>query len=151
MTKESIVSMLGMRGTAGYIAPEVFNRNFGGVSHKSDVYSYGMLVLEMVGARKNLDSEGSHTSEMFPHYIYKDLELENEIICGEITEDESKIARKMILVSLGCIQTRPSDRPSMSKVVEMLEGPLHSLPIPPKPLLFSEEASASMSQPSETG
>ncbi|XP_040365034.1 LEAF RUST 10 DISEASE-RESISTANCE LOCUS RECEPTOR-LIKE PROTEIN KINASE-like 2.1 isoform X2 [Rosa chinensis] len=151
MTKESIVSMLGMRGTAGYIAPEVFNRNFGGVSHKSDVYSYGMLVLEMVGARKNLDSEGSHTSEMFPHYIYKDLELENEIICGEITEDESKIARKMILVSLGCIQTSPSDRPSMSKVVEMLEGPLHSLPIPPKPLLFSEEASASMSQPSETG
>ncbi|KAM5548873.1 LEAF RUST 10 DISEASE-RESISTANCE LOCUS RECEPTOR-LIKE PROTEIN KINASE-like 2.5 [Rosa sericea] len=152
MTKESIVSMLGTRGTAGYIAPEVFSRNFGGVSHKSDVYSYGMLVLEMVGARKNLDSEVSHTSEMFPHYIYKDLELEkNEIISGEITEDESKIARKMILISLGCIQTLPSDRPSMSKVVEMLEGPLHSLPIPPKPFLFSEEESAPMSQPSETG
>ncbi|KAM5548902.1 hypothetical protein ABKV19_000356, partial [Rosa sericea] len=92
MTKESIGSMLGTRGTAGYIAPEVFSRNFGGVSHKSDVYSYGMLVLEMVGARKNLDSEVSHTSEMFPHYIYKDLELEkNEIIFGEITEDESKM------------------------------------------------------------
>ncbi|KAM5548906.1 hypothetical protein ABKV19_000360 [Rosa sericea] len=152
MTKESIVSMLGTRGTAGYIAPEVFSRNFGGVSHKSDVYSYGMLVLDMVGARKNLVSEVSHTSEMFPHYIYKDLELEkNEIIFGEITEDESKIARKMILISLGCIQTLPYDRPSMSKVVEMLEGPLHSLPIPPKPLLRSEEESAPMSQPSETG
>ncbi|KAM5548898.1 hypothetical protein ABKV19_000353 [Rosa sericea] len=152
MTKESIVSMLGTRGTAGYIAPEVFSRNFGGVSHKSDVYSYGMLVLDMVGARKNLVSEVSHTSEMFPHYIYKDLELEkNEIIFGEKTEDESKIARKMILISLGCIQTLPSDRPSMSKVVEMLEGPLHSLPIPPKPLLRSEEESAPMSQPSETG
>jgi serine/threonine protein kinase len=48
--------MTGMRGTAGYIAPEVFNRYFGGVSHKSDVYSYGMLVLEMVGARKEFDS-----------------------------------------------------------------------------------------------
>ncbi|ONI34756.1 hypothetical protein PRUPE_1G496900 [Prunus persica] len=137
-TKESIVSMMGTRGTAGYIAPEVFSRNFGGVSHKSDVYSYGMLVLEMVGARKNLDSGVSHTSEMFPHYIYKDLELDNdENVFGAITEEEKEIARKMVLISLWCIQTNPSDRPSMSKVVEMLEGPLHSLQIAPKPFLFS--------------
>ncbi|CAL9012738.1 unnamed protein product [Prunus brigantina] len=137
-TKDSIVSMMGTRGTAGYIAPEVFSRNFGGVSHKSDVYSYGMLVLEMVGARTNLDSGVSHTSEMFPHYVYKDLELEkDENAFGAITEEEKEIARKMVLISLWCIQTIPSDRPSMSKVVEMLEGPLHSLRIAPKPLLFS--------------
>ncbi|CAL8136857.1 unnamed protein product [Prunus armeniaca] len=136
-TKDSIVSMMGTRGTAGYIAPEVFSRNFGGVSHKSDVYSYGMLVLEMVGARKNLDSGVSHTSEMFPHYIYKDLELDkDENVFGAITEEEKEIARKMVLISLWCIQTIPSDRPSMSKVVEMLEGPLHSLQIAPKPFLF---------------
>ncbi|BFG17089.1 hypothetical protein CerSpe_033630 [Prunus speciosa] len=47
--KESIVSMVYARGTAGYIAPEVFCRNFGRVSHKSDVYSYGMMLSEMVG------------------------------------------------------------------------------------------------------
>ncbi|BBG95627.1 receptor serine/threonine kinase, putative [Prunus dulcis] len=124
--------MMGTRGTAGYIAPEVFSRNFGGVSHKSDVYSYGMLVLEMVGARKNLDSGVSHTSEMFPHYIYKDLELDNdENVFGAITEEEKEIARKMVLISLWCIQTNPSDRPSMSRVVEMLEGPLHSLQLHP--------------------
>ncbi|CAL9012703.1 unnamed protein product [Prunus brigantina] len=136
-TKDSIVSMMGTRGTAGYIAPEVFSRNFGGVSHKSDVYSYGMLVLEMVGARKNLDSGVSHMSEMFPHYVYKDLELDkDENVFGAITEEEKEIARKMVLISLWCIQTNPSDRPSMSKVVEMLEGPLHSLKIAPKPFLF---------------
>ncbi|KAL4652082.1 hypothetical protein ACB092_01G207400 [Castanea dentata] len=73
--KDSIVSMLGMRGTVGYIAPEVFSRNFGGVSHKSDVYSYGMLVLEMVGGRKNFDVGMSNSSETyFPDWIYKDLE-----------------------------------------------------------------------------
>jgi interleukin-1 receptor-associated kinase 1 len=33
------------RGTVGYITPEVLCRNFGGVSYKSDVYSYGVLVL----------------------------------------------------------------------------------------------------------
>ena len=53
--EESIVSMVGARGTIGYIAPELFCRNFGGVSHKSDVYSYGMMVLEMIGGRKNID------------------------------------------------------------------------------------------------
>ncbi|KAI5339252.1 hypothetical protein L3X38_018524 [Prunus dulcis] len=154
--KESIVSMMGTRGTAGYIAPEVFSRNFGGVSHKSDVYSYEMLVLEMVGAKKNLDSGVSHTSEMFPHYVYKDLELDkDENILGnpDISEEEKEIARKMILISLWCIQTIPSDRPSMSKVVEMLEGPLHSLQIAPKPFLFSPtiaaEDSVTTSQPSE--
>ncbi|EOA17971.1 hypothetical protein CARUB_v10006386mg [Capsella rubella] len=48
---ESIVSLINARGTIGYIAPEVFSRMYGRVSHKSDVYSYGMLVLEMIGAR----------------------------------------------------------------------------------------------------
>ena len=47
--EESIISMLGAKGTIGYIAPKLFCRNFGGISHKSDVYSYGMMVLEMVG------------------------------------------------------------------------------------------------------
>ncbi|XP_050152334.1 LEAF RUST 10 DISEASE-RESISTANCE LOCUS RECEPTOR-LIKE PROTEIN KINASE-like 2.4 isoform X2 [Malus sylvestris] len=141
--KESVVSMLGTRGTAGYIAPEVFSRSFGGVSHKSDVYSYGMLVLEMVGARKNLDSGVSHTSEMFPHYIYKDLELENNAnVFGASSEEENEIARKMVLISMWCIQTIPSDRPSMSKVVEMLEGPIQSLQLAPKPSLFSHRTAA---------
>jgi serine/threonine protein kinase len=139
-TKESIVSMTGMRGTAGYIAPEVFSRNFGGVSHKSDVYSYGMLVLEMVGGRKNFDGRLSHTSETyFPHWIYTKLEHEkNSTTFEEITgEAEEETTKKMIIVSLWCIQTNPSDRPSMGKVIEMLEGTLQSLPFPPKPFLDS--------------
>ncbi|XP_016648949.1 PREDICTED: LEAF RUST 10 DISEASE-RESISTANCE LOCUS RECEPTOR-LIKE PROTEIN KINASE-like 2.5 [Prunus mume] len=151
-TKDSIVSMMGTRGTAGYIAPELFSRNFGGVSHKSDVYSYGMLVLEMVGAKNNLDSGVSHTSEMFPHYVYKDLELEkDENAFGAITEEEKEIATKMVLISLWCIQTIPSDRPSMSKVVEMLEGPLHSLRIAPKPFLFSPTIAAEDSTTTTSG
>ncbi|XP_027352071.1 LEAF RUST 10 DISEASE-RESISTANCE LOCUS RECEPTOR-LIKE PROTEIN KINASE-like 2.8 isoform X2 [Abrus precatorius] len=139
LKKESIVSILGTRGTIGYIAPEVLSRTFGGVSHKSDVYSYGMLILEMIGARKNYDSGGSHTSEMyFPDWIYKDLE-QGDIpsSCLVTTEEENEKVRKMTLVSLWCVQINPSDRPSMSKVVEMLEGALESVPYPPKPVLCS--------------
>ncbi|KAH0671861.1 hypothetical protein KY284_022948 [Solanum tuberosum] len=136
---ESIVSMLGPRGTIGYIAPEIVCRNLGGVSHKSDVYSYGMMVLEMVGGRKNVDEGVDRTSEIyFPHWLYQRLELDEELqLIGIMNEEEKECARKMVMVSLWCIQTDPSNRPSMSKVVEMLEGKLDSLQMPPKPYLYS--------------
>ncbi|KAI3467060.1 hypothetical protein Pfo_023723 [Paulownia fortunei] len=146
--RSSIVSMLVARGTIGYIAPEVFCRNFGEVSHKSDVYSYGMMVLEIAGGRKNIDPRDvDQTSEIyFPQYIYKQLEMDAErgaSLDGIVNDNESQFAkRKLIIVGLWCIQTDPKDRPSMSKVVEMLEGKLESLQVPPKPYLSSPPRSA---------
>ncbi|XP_017970430.1 PREDICTED: rust resistance kinase Lr10 [Theobroma cacao] len=136
---ESIISMTGARGTAGYIAPEVFCRAFGGVSHKSDVYSFGMMVLEMVGGRRNINVEADRTSDIyFPRWISQRLESEEELKLWGITrEDDKQQATKMILLSLWCIQTDPSNRPQMSRVLEMLEGSLESLSIPPKPFLSS--------------
>uniref|UniRef100_A0A803MYL4 non-specific serine/threonine protein kinase n=1 Tax=Chenopodium quinoa TaxID=63459 RepID=A0A803MYL4_CHEQI len=62
--KDSLVSMSEARGTIGYIAPEVFYRNnFGGVSNKSDVYSYGMMLLELVCGRRNVVPEAQQGSE----------------------------------------------------------------------------------------
>ncbi|XP_049397200.1 LEAF RUST 10 DISEASE-RESISTANCE LOCUS RECEPTOR-LIKE PROTEIN KINASE-like 2.1 [Solanum stenotomum] len=136
--KERIVSMLGARGTIGYIAPEVISRSFGGVSQRSDVYSYGMMVLEMVGGRKNVKEEVSHTSEIyFPCWAYQHVQLDDDLKLHGITnKEEEETARKMILVGLWCIQTDPAQRPSISKVIHMLEGSL-VLEIPPKPLLCS--------------
>ncbi|XP_042962257.1 LEAF RUST 10 DISEASE-RESISTANCE LOCUS RECEPTOR-LIKE PROTEIN KINASE-like 2.1 [Carya illinoinensis] len=137
--ENSIISMSGARGTVGYIAPEVFCRNFGGVSHKSDVYSYGMMVLEMVGGTNNIDVETDHTSETyFPHWIYRHLELDKELwMQGIINEEDKQNIKKILIVGLCCIQTDPSNRPTMSRVVDMLEGSLDSLQIPPKPFLSS--------------
>ncbi|KAL6186553.1 hypothetical protein ACLB2K_042673 [Fragaria x ananassa] len=139
--------MLGARGTCGYIAPEVFCRNFGGVSHKSDVYSYGMMLSEMVGGRKNISVEVEDTSEIyFPHWIYKRLELDQELGLQNIMNEGDKVtARKMIIVSLWCIQTNPSNRPAMKQVIEMLEGSVESLQIPPKPYLSSPPRSPARS------
>ncbi|PIN05320.1 Serine/threonine protein kinase [Handroanthus impetiginosus] len=134
--KKSIISMLGTRGTVGYIAPEVFSRNFGGVSHKSDVYSYGMMLLEMAGARKNLEIEAIQSSEdYFADKIYEHVLLENKKLDDLRTEVNEETARQMLLVGLWCNQTAPSDRPLMTKVVEMLVGNLQSIQIPPKPVL----------------
>ncbi|KAA8532695.1 hypothetical protein F0562_032728 [Nyssa sinensis] len=137
--KDSIVSMWGMRGTVGYIAPELFSRTFGGVSHKSDVYSYGMMILEMVGGRKNFDKGVEHNSEIYlPHWMYKRIELDEELgLRGITNEEDDKNAKKMIIVGLWCIQTNPSNRPSMSKVVDLLKGSLELLQIPPRPFLSS--------------
>ncbi|KAG2312656.1 hypothetical protein Bca52824_024213 [Brassica carinata] len=137
--KESILSLLDTRGTIGYIAPELFSRMYGRVSHKSDVYSYGMLVLEMIGARNKeraAQNYASNASSMyFPEWIYKDIKKEDTrrlnmdgIICKE-----EEIAKKMTLVGLWCIQSSPSDRPPMNRVVEMMEGSADALKVPPRP------------------
>ncbi|KAM6589067.1 hypothetical protein CsatA_011672 [Cannabis sativa] len=143
---ESRVSMLSPRGTAGYIAPEVFNRNFGNVSHKSDVYSYGMMVLEMIGGRKNINIQVDNTSEIyFPHWIYKRLELDENLgLKRMINEEDGMKVKKMIIVSLWCIQTNPSNRPAMNRVIEMLEGNVDSLEVPPQPFLYSPSRTLSL-------
>ncbi|MCD7463486.1 hypothetical protein HAX54_050724 [Datura stramonium] len=101
--------------------------------------SYGMMVLEMVGGRKNVDVGVDRTSEIyFPHWLYRRIELDKELqLVGIMNKEEKECARKMVMVSLWCIQTDPSNRPSMSKVVEMLEGNQDSLQIPPEPYLYS--------------
>ncbi|KAB1671243.1 hypothetical protein [Gossypium barbadense] len=133
--KDSIISTISARGTIGYIAPEVFCRSFGGVSHKSDVYSYGMMVLEMVGEKENIHSQTSNSN--FPVWIYNRLKEGADLNLEGMTAENEELTRKMIIVSLWCIQSNPSDRPSMTKVIEMLLGSIEALTIPPTPFLFS--------------
>ncbi|XP_010553908.1 PREDICTED: LEAF RUST 10 DISEASE-RESISTANCE LOCUS RECEPTOR-LIKE PROTEIN KINASE-like 2.1 isoform X2 [Tarenaya hassleriana] len=149
--KESILSMLEARGTVGYIAPEVFSRMYGKASHKSDVYSYGMLVLEMIGARnkeRSKNSASNTSSVYFPDWIYKDIEKGEctGFLEEEINRDEEEIVKKMMMVSLWCIQPFPSHRPQMNKVVEMMEGSLETLQVPPRPVLNHPSAPFSESQ-----
>ncbi|XP_020207107.1 LEAF RUST 10 DISEASE-RESISTANCE LOCUS RECEPTOR-LIKE PROTEIN KINASE-like 2.5 [Cajanus cajan] len=133
--KESTIHMSDQRGTTGYKAPEVCNRHLGRVSHKSDVYSYGMMLLEMVGGRKNIDPEAGGSELYFPYWIYNRLDEGNVLKLDKVlTTEENEIAKRMSLVGLWCVQTIPLDRPTMSEVIDMLEGKI-SLEIPPKPVL----------------
>ena len=62
---QSVVSMTTTRGTVGYIAPKVFSRNFRSVSYKSNIYSFGILLLEIVGGRKNVGVTMENTSQIY--------------------------------------------------------------------------------------
>ncbi|TYI41878.1 hypothetical protein ES332_A01G057200v1 [Gossypium tomentosum] len=110
---DSIISLTAARGTLGYMAPKLFYQNLGGISYKVDVYSFGMMLMEI------------------------NIELEN------MTEDVNKIVRKMIIVAYWCIQTKPIHRrPIMTKVLKMLESEEELLEIPPKSFLFSVDMSS---------
>ncbi|XP_068471520.1 rust resistance kinase Lr10-like [Phaseolus vulgaris] len=136
----SIVTMTAARGTIGYMAPKLFYNNIGGISYKANVYSFGMLLMEMASKRKNLNTHADHSSQLyFPLWIHDYIREEEDVDIGDVTEEENKIAKKMIIVALWCIQLKPNDRPSMNRVVKMLEGDIEDLEIPPKPILFLED------------
>ncbi|KAL6990249.1 hypothetical protein U1Q18_051106 [Sarracenia purpurea var. burkii] len=142
-TDNSIISLTAARGTMGYMAPELFYKNIGRISYKADVYSYGMLLMEMTGRRRNLDLFASHGSQIyFPSWVYDQLKEGRDIEMGETTEEEKQLVRKMIITALWCIQMKPGDRPSMHQVVEMLEGNIEPLQMPPKPFLTPQNLPA---------
>ncbi|KAJ4765474.1 Protein kinase family protein [Rhynchospora pubera] len=141
--KESVLSsMADLGGTKGFIAPEVFSRGFGVISTKLYVYSYGMMMMEMVGGRKNLKPSAQNPSEVyFPHWIYDRVAEGGDIAASDMTNKTEEIARKMALVGFWCTQTIPANRPSMGRVVEMLERSLDELELPPKPYITSPRQS----------
>ncbi|XP_051222532.2 rust resistance kinase Lr10 [Lolium perenne] len=136
---QSIVTLTAARGTMGYIAPELYSRTFGGISYKSDVYSFGMLVLEMVSGRRNSDPGVESQNEVYlPEWIYERVITGQDLAPQrETAQSEDETVRKLAIVALWCIQWSPRNRPSMTKVVNMLTGNLQTLQMPPKPFVSS--------------
>jgi len=137
---QSIVTLTNARGTMGYIAPELYSQNFGGVSYKSDVYSFGMLVLEMVSGRRNSDPSVESQNELYlPEWIFERVVTgEDLVIARGMTQEDKEKVKQLAIVALWCIQWNPKNRPSMTKVVNMLTGQLENLRMPPKPFVSNE-------------
>ncbi|KAI3729947.1 hypothetical protein L6452_18620 [Arctium lappa] len=131
MTREQSHVFTTLRGTRGYLAPEWIT-NYA-ISEKSDVYSYGMVLLEIIGGRKNFDSSMISEKSHFPSYAFKMMEEGKieEIMDQQMKIDESdERVAVAIQVALWCIQDDMNLRPPMMKVVQMLEG-LCPVPAPP--------------------
>ena len=138
----SFVPLSALRGTIGYIAPEMISRSFGVISSKSDVYSFGMLLLEMAGGRRNSDPNVANSSQAYyPSWVYDRLTRqevrEDEVSCAEAEMHE--LERKLCLIGLRCIQMKSHDRPTMSEVIEMLEGGVDNLEVPSRPFFCDDE------------
>lgn len=131
MTREQSHVFTTLRGTRGYLAPEWIT-NYA-ISEKSDVYSYGMVLLEIISGRKSFDPvEGSEKAH-FPTFAFKKLEEGDlrDIFDAKLKyDDKDGRVEIAVKVALWCIQEDFYQRPSMSKVVQMLEG-VCDVPRPP--------------------
>ncbi|KAF5192411.1 Pr5-like receptor kinase [Thalictrum thalictroides] len=121
------------RGTPGYAAPETW-MPASVVTSKCDVYSFGMMMFEVLGKKNNGLGEN-----WFPGQVWKKFENGqlDEIIedCG-IGHTDRENATILSIVALWCVQHTPQNRPSMSTVVKILEKEI-PLTIPPNPFLPS--------------
>ncbi|MED6134510.1 hypothetical protein PIB30_037648 [Stylosanthes scabra] len=126
------VTMTGGRGTPGYAAPELWMPF--PVTHKCDVYSFGMLLFEIIGRRRNVDTNLSESQEWFPMWVWKKYDAgelgDSKIVVG-MEEKHKEMTERMVKVALWCVQYRPEVRPDMSVVVKMLEGSMEI----PEPLM----------------
>ncbi|KZV33067.1 G-type lectin S-receptor-like serine/threonine-protein kinase-like [Dorcoceras hygrometricum] len=132
-------TLTSVRGTRGYLAPE-WLANLP-ITSKSDVYSYGMVLLEIVSGRRNFDvSEETHHKK-FSLWAYEVYEMGNfaEIVDKRLFSHEMDMEQvlRAIEVSFWCIQEQPSQRPMMGKVVQMLEG-IVEIDRPPIPKAATE-------------
>ncbi|XP_050380805.1 G-type lectin S-receptor-like serine/threonine-protein kinase LECRK3 [Argentina anserina] len=124
-----------IRGTRGYLAPE-WQKNTP-ISVKADIYSFGIVLLEIVCCRRNLDVSVRADEIVLSTWVYKcfvNRELHKLIVGGE--EVNKKSLETMVKVGLWCIQDEPALRPSMKSVVLMLQG-VTEVAIPPCPTTMS--------------
>ncbi|KXG27298.1 hypothetical protein SORBI_3006G246400 [Sorghum bicolor] len=127
--EDTHLTITGARGTPGYAAPELWMPL--PVTHKCDVYSYGMLLFETLGRRRNLEL-GLHareSQEWYPRWVWHRFEagdtdavVARAAATGTGDKKDREAAERVCKVALWCVQYRPEDRPSMGSVVRMLEG-----------------------------
>uniref|UniRef100_J3LV49 non-specific serine/threonine protein kinase n=1 Tax=Oryza brachyantha TaxID=4533 RepID=J3LV49_ORYBR len=128
------------RGTVGYLAPEWISGV--AITPKVDVYSFGMVLLEIISGRRNMPEEsasGNYHVSFFPMQAINKLhEGDVQSLVDPRLHDDFSLeeAERILKVACWCIQDDDLDRPTMVEVVRVLEG-LQELEIPPMPRLLA--------------
>lgn len=125
-----------MRGTRGYLAPEWISGV--AITAKADVYSFGMMLFEIISGKRNTNHWEDEKPGFFPAFAVRNLmagevvRLLDSRLDGVAPVEEITRACK---VACWCIQDEERYRPAMGRVVQMLEGNIEiSMPAVPKSL-----------------
>ncbi|XP_073147580.1 G-type lectin S-receptor-like serine/threonine-protein kinase At1g11300 isoform X2 [Henckelia pumila] len=132
--KEDQANTTRVVGTYGYMAPEYAVR--GRLSEKSDVFSFGVLLLEIISGRRNASFENDEQSPSLIGYAWR-LWNEEKIVdlVDPLVHDspmEKEIAR-YANVGLLCVEEIAKDRPNISTILSMLSNEIAELPHPRQP------------------
>ncbi|XP_048133380.1 cysteine-rich receptor-like protein kinase 44 [Rhodamnia argentea] len=122
-------------GTLGYTAPEYAIR--GELSEKADIYSFGVLVLEIISCRKNTDLSLPSEMQYLPEYAWKLYERSRiiELVDPRMREDGflEKDVLQAIHIAFLCLQPHANLRPPMSEIVAMLTCKVEMVERPMRP------------------
>ncbi|GAB2214997.1 hypothetical protein Drorol1_Dr00019368 [Drosera rotundifolia] len=123
-----------MRGTRGYLAPEWISGV--AITAKADIYSYGMMLFELISGRRNTEQSEDGKISFFPTWAASRVREGVDIISildprleGDANAEE---VTKICKVACWCIQDDEIQRPSSGQVVQILEGVL-DVNMPPMP------------------
>jgi hypothetical protein len=132
-------TLTGIRGTKGYVAPEWFRHM--AITTKVDVYSYGVMLLEIICCRRSVEMDACEEERAiltdWAYDCYQEETLDALVENDEQALDDRKNLERFVMVAFWCIQEDPSLRPTMSRVIQMLEGVVEVL-IPPCPFPFTK-------------
>lgn len=123
-----------MRGTRGYLAPEWLSGL--PITTKADVYSFGMTLLEIISGRRNMNGDPESEEEFFPVWAVTRINTGNamEVLDKKLGNDaDEEQVKRAAIVGGWCIQDNEDERPSMSRVLQILEGIVEVPPVPPVP------------------
>ncbi|XP_072082570.1 cysteine-rich receptor-like protein kinase 10 isoform X4 [Arachis hypogaea] len=124
-------------GTYGYMSPEY--AMLGKYSEKSDIFSFGVMILEIVSGKKNSSSYDSYYNDGLLSHAWKQWRdgTPFEILDPNLHESCSQMeVIRCIQVGLLCVQENPNDRPQMAEVVSYLSNLCIELPFPREPAFF---------------
>ncbi|KAF8107798.1 hypothetical protein N665_0116s0005 [Sinapis alba] len=131
-------------GTVGYMAPEY--ALYGELTEKADVFSFGVVAMEIVSGKSNMKQKGSAGHVWLINWA-RTLQQTGDImdIIDPVLEGDfnRKEAERMIKVSLICTNSSPLLRPTMSEVVQMLEGEIEITQVLSDPGLYEHNFSIS--------
>ncbi|TKW04352.1 hypothetical protein SEVIR_7G103500v4 [Setaria viridis] len=143
MQRDSSRALTTMRGTIGYLAPEWLSGV--AITTKIDVYSYGMVLLEIISGRRNTSEQCTSCAD---NDVYFPLQVANNLLkgdvqvlvdpklCGDFSLEE---VERVCKIACWCIQDKDSDRPAMGEVVQFLDG-LREVDVPPLPKILQAVA-----------
>ncbi|CAD6239381.1 unnamed protein product [Miscanthus lutarioriparius] len=131
------VNTFRISGTYGYMAPEYALNGY--LSTKTDVFSFGILVLEIVSGRKNIVRHSDDEKIDLLNYTWKLFEEGRslEIVDPSLSKSNPDSEQALLCIQLGllCCQAVVPDRPDMHSVHLMLSSDSFTLPKPGKPAI----------------
>ncbi|KAI3505418.1 hypothetical protein L1887_27547 [Cichorium endivia] len=111
-------------GTYGYAAPEYVNT--GHLTTKSDIYSFGVVLIELLTGKRAMDKTRPKTEQYLVDWAKPYLTSSRRLRCiidprlaGQYSV---RGAKEMALLALACVNLNPKDRPKMTEIIETLEG-----------------------------